>query len=250
VVVDDDVTESVIVSSSPSSLGLPPNGSFEYYTVQDKEGAILSTFNYWIQALFIKLIPCFLLTVLTVMLVVAMHDANVRRMKLKSQGRRDESERAREHNRTTAMLLAVVGLFQLVELPHGVLTLCSIFVPNFHAEVYTALGDVIDIMALLNNSINFVLYCTMSRLFRDQFVETFFGCKAATPALSSQTTTKAATKAATKATPASEGWTKLKMVQAVVSGPPPGLSDANDRAKMAAANGTGDGDEKGLTANC
>ena len=55
-----------------------------YFTVKDKAGN-LTTINYWIQALCIKLIPCILLTVLTVMLIVAMHDANVRRMKLKSQ---------------------------------------------------------------------------------------------------------------------------------------------------------------------
>jgi len=91
------------------------------------------------------------------------------------QGRQDESERAREHNRTTAMLLAVVGLFQLTELPQGVLTLCSIFIPNFFADVYWPLGDVLDIAALLNNSINFVLYCTMSRQFRETFVDTFLG---------------------------------------------------------------------------
>jgi len=91
------------------------------------------------------------------------------------QGRQDESERAREHNRTTAMLLAVVGLFQLTELPQGVLTLCSIFIPNFFRDVYWPLGDVLDIAALLNNSINFVLYCTMSRQFRETFVETFLG---------------------------------------------------------------------------
>ena len=114
-----------------TAMQSPPSGNFSYYTVKDKEEAILSTFNYWIQAVFIKLVPCFLLTVLTILLVVAMHDANVRRMKLKSQGRRDESDRAREHNRTTAMLLAVVGLFQLVELPHGVLTLWSNFLTEY-----------------------------------------------------------------------------------------------------------------------
>jgi len=89
------------------------------------------------------------------------------------QGRQDESERAREHNRTTAMLLAVVGLFQLTELPQGVLTLCTIFIPNFFADVYWPLGDLLDMSALLNNSINFVLYCTMSRQFRQTFIETF-----------------------------------------------------------------------------
>ena len=71
------------------------------------------------------------------------------------------------------MLLAVVGLFQLTEFPQGVLTLCSIFIPNFFYDVYWPLGDVLDIAALLNNSINFVLYCTMSRQFRETFVEVF-----------------------------------------------------------------------------
>jgi len=73
------------------------------------------------------------------------------------------------------MLLAVVGLFLLTELPQGVLTLCSIFVANFFRDVYWPLGDLLDIAALLNNAINFVLYCTMSRQFRETFVETFLG---------------------------------------------------------------------------
>lgn len=143
-----------------------------YYTVEDRTG-IFNTINYWIQAFFFKLIPCVLLTILTILLVVAMRQANVRRMKLKSQGRQDESDRAREHNRTTAMLLAVVGLFLITELPQGVLTLGSIFVTDFFEDVYWPLGDLLDIMALLNNSINFVLYCTMSRQFRETFVEVF-----------------------------------------------------------------------------
>jgi len=77
------------------------------------------------------------------------------------------------------MLLAVVGLFQITELPQGVLTLGSIFIANFFADVYWPLGDLLDISALLNNSINFVLYCTMSRQFRQTFVETFLsaGCR-------------------------------------------------------------------------
>ena len=65
------------------------------------------------------------------MLIVAMHQANQRRMKLKSQASRDESERAREHNRTTLMLITIVGLFLLTELPQGIMTLCAIFVKNF-----------------------------------------------------------------------------------------------------------------------
>ncbi len=97
--------------------------SFEFYEFCSsyiaKASPALDTINYWIQAFLIKLIPCGLLTVLTILLIIAMTKANKRRMQLKSQGKKDESDRAREHNRTTAMLLAVVGLFLLTEFPQG-----------------------------------------------------------------------------------------------------------------------------------
>ena len=145
---------------------------------------------------------------------------------MEMQGRQDESERAREHNRTTAMLLAVVGLFLLTELPQGVLTLCSIFIPNFYADVYWPMGDVLDIAALINNSINFVLYCTMSRQFRETFVETFFGgiCQGgvstpgegAIPPGRSYGGTRSRTESKTGPT---TGWLKLESVTADPSSP-------------------------------
>ena len=149
-----------------------------YYMFIDSalSATFVNTINYWIQAFLIKLIPCVLLTVLTCLLLLAMHRAKRRRMRLKSQGRKDESERAQEHNRTTRMLLAIVALFLLSELPQGILTLCSIFIADFFNEVYWPLGDLLDIMALLNNSINFILYCTMSRQFRTTFARVFCHC--------------------------------------------------------------------------
>ena len=151
---------------------------FRYYNLAMSSLAepFLYKFNYWIQAFLFKLIPCVLLTILTILLIIAMTRANQRRVKLMSQGKKDESDRAREHNRTTAMLLAIVGLFLLTELPQGILTLCSIFIADFFGDVYVPLGDILDIAALLNNSINFVLYCSMSRQFRDTFMDVFCGC--------------------------------------------------------------------------
>jgi len=68
-----------------TTAALTPVDQFAYYTVTDRDSWFLLQFNYWIQAFFFKLVPCVLLTALTVMLIVAMHQANVRRMKLKSQ---------------------------------------------------------------------------------------------------------------------------------------------------------------------
>ncbi|CAG5125723.1 unnamed protein product [Candidula unifasciata] len=129
--------------------------------------------NSWVQAILIKLVPCFMLVTLTLLLLHAMHKAYRKRLKLKSQGRRAESDKHGEHNRTTGMLLAIVVLFTVTELPQGILTLMNIFVPCFTDAVYYKLGDLLDIMALINNSVNFVLYCTMSKQFRTTFAAIF-----------------------------------------------------------------------------
>ena len=79
---DPQLLDNAVVTTA-ASLG--PVDQFVYYTVTDRDSSFLLQFNYWIQAFFFKLVPCVLLTALTVMLIVAMHQANVRRMKLKSQ---------------------------------------------------------------------------------------------------------------------------------------------------------------------
>ncbi|WAR21798.1 DMSR1-like protein [Mya arenaria] len=124
--------------------------------------------NYWVHYFHA------LLTLLTIMLITVLHRAHRNHVHLKSQGmRRDDMEKHKEHFRTTAMLLAVVILFLVTELPRGIMTLLMIFMEELHNELYSPLGDILDIAALLNNAINFVLYCTMSQQFRDTFIQTF-----------------------------------------------------------------------------
>lgn len=43
-------------------------------------------------------------------------------------------------------------------------------------NIYVNLGEVIDLLALINNGVNFILYCTMSRQFRKTFQKTFCYC--------------------------------------------------------------------------
>ncbi|KAH3785772.1 G-protein coupled receptor dmsr-1-like [Dreissena polymorpha] len=132
--------------------------------------------NKMIQAIIFKILPCFALACLTILLVTAMHRAYKKRMRLRNQGRNEESDRHGEHNRTTGMLLAVVVLFLLTEMPQGILTIMSLVQDYYFNNVYMPLGDVLDIMALCNNAINFVLYSTMSKQFRDTFVSQFCCC--------------------------------------------------------------------------
>jgi hypothetical protein len=79
-----------------------------------------------------------------------------------------------ENLRTTLMLICVCVLFLLAEFPQCILIFLSIIMnEHFYNDVYLPLGDLMDIIALVNNSINFIIYCSMSRSFRDTFYNLF-----------------------------------------------------------------------------
>ncbi len=142
-----------------------------------------SLFNYWLYAVVLKMAPCVLLTVLSALLVRAMRQADSKRRKLKksktlvgSTRTKEHDERAAEHQRTTAMLVAVVLTFVAVELPHGIVAFLSGIDSWIFDTVYIPLGDVWDQLVLVNSSVNFVLYCIMSRQFRKTFSALFLRC--------------------------------------------------------------------------
>ena len=145
---------------------------------------IVKDANFWIQAM-LKLVPCVGLVLLSGLLVREMkrteanysilqrqrhQSGNSHRLSVRSNSRRQKT------NRTTRMLLAVVIIFLLTEFPQGVLNLLSGMLPYFVDDVYAPLGDLMDILALFNNGVNFVLYCSMSSAFRKTFVR-LFGCR-------------------------------------------------------------------------
>lgn len=140
---------------------------FKTKTTADK---FINSLNFWIQAVIVKLIPCLGLTVLSILLVKTMKKADEKRKTLVQQS---SNNRTQKTNRTTRMLLTVVVLFVVTELPQGILMLLNGSLPGFREEIYEPLGDLIDIMALINNGINFVIYCAMSKQFRDAFIQTF-----------------------------------------------------------------------------
>ncbi|XP_011647539.1 sex peptide receptor [Pogonomyrmex barbatus] len=153
---------------------------------------VLNDINVWIYSVVIKLIPCVALTGLSIKLVKVLLEAKRRRKKLttkniaikmgngkehtceKPKKKRKANDKERQTDRTTGMLLAVLLLFLLTELPQGILGLLSVIVgPSFFKTCYIMLGDVIDILTLINSAINFILYCTMSRQFRTTFNQLF-----------------------------------------------------------------------------
>lgn len=83
------------------------------------------------------------------------------------------SSRKRSTDRTTRLLIVILVLFLLTEFPQAILGMLSAFNLDFFKHCYTPLGTTMDDIALLNSSINFIIYYFMSKQFRKTFHETF-----------------------------------------------------------------------------
>ncbi|XP_050412677.1 G-protein coupled receptor dmsr-1 isoform X1 [Patella vulgata] len=129
--------------------------------------------NVWMYAVVAKLTPCLLITVFGCMLLYQMQVQVRKRRSIIAKFSGSSGIKLREHSRTTKMLISVIVLFIVTELPQGVLIVLSACKKNFFDTVYLPLGDIMDIVALVNNAVNFVLYCSMSTKFRETFLRQY-----------------------------------------------------------------------------
>ena len=152
------------------------------------------TFTFWFYGVVLKVAPCALLVLLSSLLVRAMRTRIERRrsslglsMRHQHTHHRGSSTRMANNigsapdkepgHRTTSMLVLVMLLLVATELPQGVLALLSGINPWIFQNVYIPLGDVFDMLVIVNSSVNFILYCAMSARFRATFWNVFIaGC--------------------------------------------------------------------------
>ncbi|XP_049876949.1 G-protein coupled receptor dmsr-1-like isoform X2 [Pectinophora gossypiella] len=148
-----------------------------YHVDADYQGTLYQA-TFWVHAVLMKLLPCSILTVISVWLIRALYSANQHQKNLRNYSACPAAEKMvkRQHkadkrtDRTTKMLLAVLLLFLVTELPQGILGLMSGLLGwCFFKRCYDLFGELMDFLALLNGAINFILYCTMSRQFRQTF---------------------------------------------------------------------------------
>ncbi|XP_034656962.1 uncharacterized protein LOC117894169 [Drosophila subobscura] len=174
-----------------------------YHSDLALHNASLQNATFLIYSVVIKLIPCIALTILSVRLILALLEAKQRRKKLTSKpltpavasttngngsgkplvnGKSAERprknskllEKEKQTDRTTRMLLAVLLLFLITEFPQGIMGLMNALLGDaFFLQCYLRLSDLMDILALINSSINFILYCSMSKQFRTTFTLLF-----------------------------------------------------------------------------
>ncbi|XP_055528418.1 G-protein coupled receptor dmsr-1 [Wyeomyia smithii] len=186
------------------------------YHLGADENTSLYRYNFWIHSVIIKLLPCMILTVISCILIHVLWKASKRRLRLKqgvnyncengtitaasepshatsnnnpvtysgsnatttSNGSR-HPKADRRADRTTTLLVAVLLLFLFTEFPQGILGLLSgILEKCFFRRCYDLFGEVMDLLALINAAIGFVLYGLMSKQFRTSFKSVF--CNAPT----------------------------------------------------------------------
>jgi len=133
---------------------------------------------YCFRLVFIHLVPCCALVVLNALLVLTIRQAQKRRRQLLAQNRKSESRRLAESTVTTMMLVAVVGVFLLVEFPLAILVIVLMADNTFDLDLMDArrrdtLEQLINMFILLSYPINFFIYCGMSQQFRDTFCGLF-----------------------------------------------------------------------------
>ncbi|XP_063862579.1 G-protein coupled receptor dmsr-1-like [Scylla paramamosain] len=138
--------------------------------------SLLQRINFWFHSVLIKIIPCLLLTVLIYHIIRAMYIAKRRKENLIKMGTPSmEADRKLPRmekltEKTTRMLLTVLLLFLATEMPQGVLALLSgIYGRSFFMHCYLHWGEVMDLLALINSAVNFLLYYIMSHQFRVTF---------------------------------------------------------------------------------
>ncbi|XP_035213263.1 sex peptide receptor-like [Stegodyphus dumicola] len=135
----------------------------DFSEIARRHNGLLAKINFWMFSVITKLVPCVALTGLSLGLIRVLYEANDSRQRLKVRSECDKS-----HDNTTEVLLAVLFLFLVTEFPSGMLALLSgALGDEFVNNVYLNFGDTMDILALVNSSVNFIIYCSMSRQFKD-----------------------------------------------------------------------------------
>ncbi|OZC12075.1 hypothetical protein X798_00594 [Onchocerca flexuosa] len=156
---------------------------------------------FWISGTIFKMIPCLLLSSFVWLLMKILTKVQQNRLKLLYNSTRycngkkyaDKKEyQGRNKNatdnclaktnattlyradRTTRMLLTILCVFLITELPQGIMMVLSGILPEaFRRHIYNSLGDLLDLLSLCNACTTFVIYCSMSEQFRNEFKQVF-----------------------------------------------------------------------------
>ncbi|VDM62749.1 unnamed protein product [Angiostrongylus costaricensis] len=141
------------------------------YTVKldetDLNGCTLFRANLWITGIFFKAVPCALLLWFTIALIWKLCEMSKKRKQLRADNKHNRKHSKVSIDKTTLMLIIMLVVFLCTELPQGLLAILSAIYPtHIHTMVYLNVGEVLDLMSLVNCLTSFFLHCCMSSTYR------------------------------------------------------------------------------------
>lgn len=151
-----------------------------------------STVHNAIYIIFVELLPCTIITIMTITIIRRLRESQKFREK---STRNDEDLRHHkaESRQTTLMLVGIMVIFLVTEIPFVVLLLLITtrrYVEHFLTTNQLYIMAVIQtLVVLLNCHMNFWIYCTMSKSFRRSMKKIFLCEKEDEPELNTSTTT-------------------------------------------------------------
>ena len=142
----------------------------------------LSKINIWIYSLVLKVVPCMVLTIFTGFLIKELCKAKQRSVRLSTRTLTYRQNRLnKQQNRTTGLLIVILVMFLISEFPSGIMgVLWAIHGNYFYHDCYHPLGELMDMMALINSAVSFIPYCLMSQEFRNTIAKYPFAMKKCT----------------------------------------------------------------------
>lgn len=170
-------TNSIVETTMPSCHS--DNVTVSVFTVFPSDVALshnclLLKSTLWINGVAFKMLPCMVLFVAILGLTKTLHKAKLRKQRMFQRKQNTLKSNTINHfsSRTTKMLVAILSIFVITELPQAFLaTVSGIFTDDIYFKIYPLVGDILDLLSLLNSGVNFLLYCSMSSKFRTVFAK-------------------------------------------------------------------------------
>ncbi|KRZ66881.1 putative G-protein coupled receptor [Trichinella papuae] len=129
--------------------------------------------TFWINGFPFKLVPCVILFVSILSLVKFLSEAQAKKQRIFGNNKRQQPVRYISRS-TTKLLVTILSIFLITEIPQAIVaTLSGIFPAEIYAKIYPKVGDLLDLLALINCNANFILLCIMSSQFRTTFASMF-----------------------------------------------------------------------------
>ncbi|KAH7695593.1 Protein DMSR-4, partial [Aphelenchoides avenae] len=112
-------------------------------------------------------IPCILLLLFTIALLWKLEQNKKRRGLITSGTSMASRVTTAKNDRTTKILIILLIIFLITEFPQGILAILNGLFPNdIHQFVYLSLGEMLDLLSLINCNTCFIVYPLISSQYR------------------------------------------------------------------------------------